>query len=71
MPKFGAKLKKGGINTKMSKDTEKTLVQDNLISSHERKVLEIIRNLDFGEVRIVITDGKPTRIEEIKKSIKL
>ena len=41
------------------------------ITEQERKLLEIIRNLEFGEVRIVVTDGKPTRIEEIKKSIKL
>lgn len=41
------------------------------MTEQERKLLDIIRNLDFGEVRIVVTDGKPTRIEEIKKSIKL
>jgi hypothetical protein len=41
------------------------------ITEQERKLLEVIRNLEFGEVRIVVTDGKPTRIEEIKKSIKL
>ncbi len=41
------------------------------LTDQERKLIEIIRNLGFGEVRIVITDGKPTRIEEIKKSIKL
>ena len=41
------------------------------MTEQERKLLDIIRNLDFGDVRIVVTDGKPTRIEEIKKSIKL
>ncbi len=41
------------------------------LTEQERKLIAIIRNLEFGEVRIVVTDGKPTRIEEIKKSIKL
>lgn len=37
----------------------------------ERKLLAIIRRMDFGEVRVVVTNGVPTRVEEIKKSIKL
>ena len=41
------------------------------LTEQEKKLIEIIRKLEFGEVRIVVTDGKPTRIEEIKKSIKL
>ena len=41
------------------------------LTEQERKLIEIIRNLEFGEVRIVVNDKKPTRIEEIKKSIKL
>ena len=52
-------------NSKVSKtiSVQLKMQEDNLI--------KIIRNIDFGEVRIVITDGRPTRIEEIKKSIKL
>ncbi len=41
------------------------------ITEKEKKILETIRNLDYGEVRVVVTGGVPTRIEEIKKSIKL
>ena len=41
------------------------------ITEKEKKILETIRNLDYGEVRGVVTGGVPTRIEEIKKSIKL
>lgn len=37
----------------------------------EERLIEIIRKIEFGEARVVIVDGKPTRIEEIKKSIKL
>lgn len=33
--------------------------------------MEIIRSTEYGEIRIVVQEGKPIRIEEIKKSIKL
>ena len=41
------------------------------LTKEEERLIEIIRKIDFGEARVVIVDGKPTRIEEIKKSIKL
>ena len=41
------------------------------ITEKDKKILETIRNLDYGEVRVVVTGGVPTRIEEVKKSIKL
>ena len=41
------------------------------VTDNEAKLLSIIRKMDFGEVRVVVTDGVPTRVEEIKKSIKL
>ena len=41
------------------------------LTREEKKLIEAIRKVDFGEARVVITDGRPTRIEEIKKSIKL
>lgn len=37
----------------------------------ERRLLEIIREMGFGELRIIVNDGKPVRIEELKRSIKL
>ena len=42
-----------------------------ILSEQERKIIRILRELDYGEIRIIITGGKPTRIEEIKKSILL
>ena len=41
------------------------------LSEQERRLIRILRELDYGEIRIIITGGKPTRIEEIKKSILL
>lgn len=49
---------------------QETILQEK-ITEKEKKILEIIRSLDYGEVRVVVTGGVPTRLEEIKKSIKL
>lgn len=37
----------------------------------EEKLLKIIKEVKYGEVKIIIQDGLPIRIEEIRKSIKL
>ena len=53
-------------------DTKKQKVStEALLTKEETKLIEVLRKIDFGEARVVITDGRPTRIEEIKKSIKL
>jgi|LSQX01.2.fsa_nt_gb hypothetical protein len=36
----------------------------------EDKLLQLIRELKFGEVHIYVADGQPVRAEEIKKSVK-
>lgn len=43
----------------------------NELTEKESRVIDIIRSIEFGEVRVVVTDGVPVRVEEIKKSIKL
>ena len=55
----------------MYKEIVKVPRKEVSLTSQEMKLIEIIRSLEFGEMRVVITDGRPTRIEEIKKSIKL
>ena len=55
--------------TRRQKLSDDKILQE--ITEKEKKILETIRNLDYGEVRVVVTGGVPTRIEEIKKSIKL
>ena len=52
------------------KDNEKNTVTADL-TEKESRIIEIIRSIEFGEVRVVVTDGVPVRVEEIKKSIKL
>lgn len=41
------------------------------LSDKEEKVIRLIRELKYGEIRLIVTDGQPVRIEEILKSIKL
>ena len=41
------------------------------LSDQEEKIVQMIRELGYGELRILVTDGKPVRVEEIKRSIKL
>ena len=40
-------------------------------SEKEEKLLQMIREIKFGEIHLFVADGQPVRIEEIKKSIKL
>ena len=36
----------------------------------EEKLLQLIRDLKFGEIHIFVADGQPVRAEEIKRSVK-
>ncbi|MBR3611244.1 MAG: DUF2292 domain-containing protein [Oscillospiraceae bacterium] len=42
-----------------------------MLSKAETELIKAIRSLDFGEVRVIVKDNRPIRIEEIKKSIQL
>lgn len=46
-------------NKKQNENTEK-----------EDKLLQLIRDMKFGEVHIYVADGQPVRAEIIKKSVK-
>jgi len=41
------------------------------ITQQESKIIDLVRTLNFGEVRIIVNANVPVRIEEIKKSIQL
>ena len=41
------------------------------VTEKEQKLIELLRELRFGELHLYIADGQPVRLEEIKKSIKL
>jgi hypothetical protein len=41
------------------------------LTIQEQRLIEILRELHYGEVRILVKDSAPVHVEEIKKSIKL
>lgn len=41
------------------------------LNEKEKKLIRIIRELGFGEIKVIINDGKPIRVEELVKSVKL
>ena len=41
------------------------------LTEKEKKLLEIIRATEYGEIKITIQDKQPVSIDELKKSIKL
>lgn len=64
---LSAKVKEEGLVMNKLPNKKVTLECD----EQEKKIIELMRQLDFGEIRIIIQNGSPFRVEEIKKSIKL
>lgn len=72
------KMTRGYIENIINKEDifkvlEKRWSMENIekINDKEEKLLQIMRELKFGEIKIIIQDGVPIRIEEVRKSIKL
>lgn len=42
-----------------------------ILTKAEKQIIELIRALEYGELRIMIKDSKPLRVEEIRRSIQL
>lgn len=56
----------------MDKNGSEDHDQNNLqLTTKEKKLLELIHNTKFGEIRVAVKDGQPVLVEEVKKSIKL
>ena len=47
--------------------SEKNIV----LTKAEKQLIEVIRSLDYGEIRVMIKDSRPIRVEEIRRSIQL
>ncbi len=41
------------------------------LTKAEWKLIQLIRTMDYGEVRVMIKDQHPVRVEEIRRSIQL
>lgn len=42
-----------------------------VLTEEEQKVIELMRGISYGELRVIVNNSKPIRVEEIKKSIQL
>ena len=45
--------------------------QNMLLSNRERKLIELLRETQYGQVVIYLEHSEPVRIEKVKESIKL
>ena len=45
--------------------------QPMLLTKAEQQLIELVRSLDYGEIRIMIKDKHPIRVETIKTDISL
>jgi hypothetical protein len=43
----------------------------NCLTDKEEKLIRLIRKIEYGEIKIIVQDKQPVRVEETKKSIKL
>ena len=41
------------------------------LTEKERKLIEYLRKIPFGEVTIIMHEGRPERIEKVKEKVKL
>lgn len=41
------------------------------VTKAEKQLIEMVRGLEYGELRILVKDKKPIRVEEIRRSIQL
>jgi len=42
-----------------------------VLTKAEKQLIEVIRALDYGEVRVMIKDSRPIRVEEIRRRFQL
>lgn len=42
-----------------------------ILTKAEKQLIELLRSLEYGELRIMVKDSKPIRVEEIRRSIQL
>ena len=41
------------------------------LTEQEMQVINIMRDIEYGELMVAIQGGKPVRVEEVRKSIKI
>ena len=69
-PALGAGVVQRGRKT-FPEETTMTKEPAIALSKAEKQLIELIRSLDYGEIRVMIKDKHPIRVEEIRRSIQL
>lgn len=41
------------------------------LTERERKMLDLLRGLEYGELRVRVQEGQPVQVEKIRRSIRL
>ena len=52
-------------------EVEKEQVVSAQISEQEWQIIQLMREIDYGELVISMKGGKPIRVEEVRKSIQI
>jgi hypothetical protein len=63
-------VSRSGTMGQIAQKTEQRIFRVD-ISEKEKKLLDLIRSIGYGEIVILIQNMEPVRVEEVKKSIKL
>lgn len=66
--------KKSVAPGKKRKDEVKAVEKNGVereLSAREKRLIELVRSTGYGEIRIIVRDGQPVQVEEVKKSFKL
>ncbi len=51
--------------------SSKEPIENLVLNEQEWRLVQMIREMKYGEIHIFVMDSKPVRAEKIKKSIKL
>ena len=71
-PTACAPVSKPGTGVSFEVTTVEREIKEKMqLSEKEEKLIRLIRDLKFGELRLFVADSQPVRLEEVKKSIKL
>ena len=53
-------------------DVKKPATRENAtLTEQEKKVIDILREIKYGEIKVIMQDGVPVRVDEIRNSIKI
>jgi len=55
----------------VSKNNSPAAHQSLDLSEQEKRVISIMRETEYGEIKVIVQNGVPVRVDEIRKSFKI